>query len=268
MDKPLLIWSPVISAQLKKRRIKSNTVCPWKNKSDSFADIKIKIRHGEASLQGSSVYVRFQLEFLCLMEDLQGEMLLTKWTGECQDRITLTEFDHYISEMEKVNLKLNLIECDGIGELTGGNICLDYYIDYSIIAAHEQIIEISPARQTEAAAVSLKAALQKLEDEVVRVEGENGELRRRLFIYERDISSLKRGLWKAENRNAVLNREKKEHQTMIEKLSAVIRQHEIESVQTKRDYASGGIISNQVSLRPEEITKLGGRIKRMFMNSN
>jgi len=267
MNKPFSIWSPVISAQLNKRRIKSNTVFPWKNKSGSIADIKIKIRHSIASLQGSSVYVRFQLEFLCLMEDLQGEMLLTTWTGECQDRIALTEFDHYISAIDKMNFILNLIECDGIGALTGEEICLDYYIDYSIIAAHEQIIEISPAQQTEAATVTLKAALQKLEDEVLRVEVENGELRKRLFIYERDISSLKRGLWKAENRNAVLNREKKEHQAMIEKLSAVIRQHEIESVQIKRDYASGAI-SNQVSLRPEDITKLGGRIKRMFMNSN
>jgi len=269
MDKPLLIWTPAICAQLKKqRRIKGATVYPLEKKLSSIEDVKIKVRHSEAKFQGSSVQVKFQLEFLCLMEGYQGDMLLAAWQGECQERVALTEFDNKFSDMEQVYMKLNFTECDGIGELIGNEICLDYYIEYSIIAAHEKIIEISANRQSEAAAVSLKAAMQKLEDEVLRVEGENGELRRRLFIYERDISSLKRGLWKAENRNAVLNREKKEHQALIEKLSTVIREQDLDAVQAKHNYFSEGINSNRAFLRPEEVSRLGGRIKRMFMNSN
>jgi hypothetical protein len=267
MDKPLLIWTPVISAQLKNRRIKSTAFCSVEKNPGHITDIKIKIRQCEARLQGTSVHIWFQLEYLCLMEGHQGEMLLITWTGECQDRITLTEFDSHGGRWEKTDMKIDIIEHDGEGEVKEGEICLDFYIDYSVIASQDKIIEISPARQSETAVVSLKAALQKLEEEFIRVEGENGDLRRRLFIYERDISSLKRGLWKAENRNATLNREKKEHQALIEKLSAITRNQGTDAGQTKGDHPLKAV-DNRPALQPEELTRWGGRLKRMFMNGS
>lgn len=267
MDKPLLIWTPVISAQLENRRIKGTTACSMEKKTGYITDIKLKIRQYEAKLQGTSVYIQFNLEYLCLMEGHHGETMLITWTGACQDRVALSDFGVHLSSLEKADMKLDIVGHDGIGELKGGEIIIDFYIDYSIIASHDRMVEVSPVRHSDTAVVSLKAALQKLEDEVVRVEGENGKLRKQLFIYERDISSLKRGLWKAENRNAILNREKKEHQSLIEKLSDIINKQEGETGQIKSEH-SLEIVENRAALRQEDFIRWGSRLKRMFMNGN
>lgn len=267
MDKPLLIWSPVISAQLNKlRRIKGVKNYSLEGSFNSIEDVKIKVRQSEAIIQGYSVQVNLKLEILCLLEGIQGDMQLVTWLEQCNERVSLTDFNSIIDNREQVYMRLDITDCSGFGELNGQEIRIGYYLDYSIMATREQIIEISPASQGEAAVVSLRSALDKLEDEVERVENENGQLRRQLFFYERDISSLKRGLWKAENRNAILNREKKEHQVLIEKLQGAAKQ-EINAYQAEQNYFTGGVKLNRPILEAEENVNLGSRIKRMFMNS-
>jgi hypothetical protein len=268
VDKPLLIWSPVISAQLnEKHRIKGVTKYRLDNKFNSVEDVKIKVRQSEAIIQGHSVQVFFKLEILCLLEDEMAELKLITWYDQCNEKLSITEFDRAINNNENVYMKLTNIDCEGFGELLGKEIHIDFYINYSIIATREQIIEISPAVNGEKAADALKAALEKLESEVAHVENENGQLRKQLFFYERDITSLKRGLWKAENRNAILNRERKEHQALIEKLQSQLRQN-INTDKSEHSYYTGGSIRlNTPEMRQEDQMNLGSRIKRMFMNS-
>lgn len=265
MDKPLLIWSPVISAQLSKlRRIKGSSNYELDKKYNSIEDVKIKVRQSEAIIQGYSVQVNLILEILCLLEDKQEGMQLVTWHEQCKERVSLTDFDSTIDNRKQVYMRLDFTDCAGFGELNGQEINIDYYVDYSLIATQEQIIEISPASQGEAAVVSLRTALEKLEYEVEQVENENGQLRRQLFFYERDISSLKRGLWKAENRNAILNREKKEHQALIGKLQGALKQ-DVNAYQTEQNYFTGDVKLNRPTA--EANLNLGSRLKRMFMNS-
>lgn len=262
----MLIWSPVISAQLNgQRRVKSVSKHRLDKMFNSVEDVKLKVRQNETLIQGRSVQITLKLEILCLLQDEQANMQLVTWNDQFNEKVPLTEFDNAVNNQENLQMRFTIANYEGFGELQGREIQVEYYIDYSLLAVKEQIIEISPSASGETAADSLKAALAKLESEVASIENENGQLRRQLFFYERDITSLKRGLWKAENRNSILSREKKEHQALIEKLQC---QSEPNGSGNKAEYYPGGPAKlKKLDMSQEDNVNLGSRIKRMFMNS-
>lgn len=264
MVKTYSIWTPVVIGRLKSpHRIKSEKLINIDKVYKSIEELKIKVKEYQLSKQGQALELSVRLDILCLLEDLLGSMHLTVKEEIVKEKIRLDDFDNYIDSNKDIKYIVNTIDVGTYGELNGEKIKVAFYLDVTVIATNEQIISLSLAEEIELEPEneSLQAVLNKLQLEVQEIEAEKVELRRKLFIYERDISSLKKGLLKAENRNASLNKELEEYHKIVNQLREAIKDKELrlnryENVYYSQDYAEN-----------YDTNSLGSRIKKMFMSN-
>ncbi len=265
MGQAYSIWTPVVIGRLKSpQRIKEEKVYAIEKAYKSIEDLKVKVRHCRVQPQGQAIEAWLKLDILSLVEDLLGGMHLITREETVRERIVLTDFDNYIDKSGDIKYIVNILNVTSYGELKGQTLKIAYFIDLMIIATCEQVVNLSSADEVEPAHDSLQDVLTKLRLEVQQVEEEKEELRRKIFFYERDISSLKKGLQKAENKNAALNKEVEQYNQIVEQLRVAIRDKELrlnryENVYYNRDYEEG---------KDEDMTHtLGSRIKRMFASN-
>ena len=99
--------------------------------------------------------------------------------------------------------------------------------------------------------------------------GENQELHRKIFYYQRDISSLKRSIRKLEMRNTGLLKEVTYFQQESEKLRQSLQDKEARIYRLQhypRTWSNPKPVET-VEVLPEAEPGLGQRIKRLFLNN-
>lgn len=269
MGQAYSIWTPVVVGRLKSpHRIKEEKCYEIEKTYNTVEDVKVKVRHCRALPQGQAVEVQMKLDILCLLEDLLGSMHLIAKEETVRERIVLSDFDSYIDRDEEIKYIVNTIKVASQCELNGSILKVAYFIDLTIIATNEQVITLSSADEAEPEQDSLQEVLNKLRLQVKEMEEEKEALRRKIFFYERDISSLKKGLKKAENKNANLDKELKQYHQIVEQLRIAIREKEMRLNQYENTYYHQNYDQNFRSLKEDEDSfTLGSRIKRMFMNN-
>lgn len=271
MGQAYSIWTPVVIGRLKSpHRIKEEKSYDIEKSYHSVEDVKVKARNYTVLPQGQLIEVQIRLDILCLLEDFLGTMHLISKEEIVKEKIALTDFDSYIDRYEEIKYVVNNIDLTSHCELNGKNIKVAYFIDLIVIATSEQMIKLSTANEVEPINDSLQDVLTRLRQEVQQVEEEKAELRRKIFFYERDISSLKKGLKKAENKNSNLNKELKQYYYIVEQLKTGIKEKEMrlnryENVYYNRDYTEHFA---PLAEDDNETQKLGSRIKKMFMANN
>lgn len=269
MGQAYSIWTPVVVGRLKSpHRIKEEKTYDIEKAYQKVEDVKVKVRYCRALPQGRAIEVQVKLDILCLLEDLLGTMHLIAKEETVKERIVLSDFDSYIDRDEQIKYIVNTVNLASHCELNGSILKVAYFIDLTIIATSEQVITLSSAAEVEPENDSLQEVLNKLKTQVKQMEEEKEALRRKIFFYERDISSLKKGLKKAENKNASLNKELKQYHEIVEQLRSAIQEKELRLSQYENPYYSPSYDQNLRSLKEDEDSfTLGSRIKRMFMNN-
>ena len=270
MEQAFSIWSPVIMAQLKTpRRPGQERSYPCERFHRTLEDLKVKVKQAEVLPQGQAVEVRVKVDILCLLEDDQGSMHLVKKEETIKERVPYSDFDQILEPKDSLRFVINIkdISCDG--ELSRGEIRVRFLMEYNIIATREQVVRLWAGEQGELSKESLNQLFERLEEEVTRLTGENQELHRTVFYYQRDISSLKRSIRKLEIRNAGLLKEVTHHRQISEELRKSLQEKEARIYRLQ--HYPGAWSNPEAEETPEELPEaasgLGGRIKRLFLNN-
>lgn len=272
MTGSLSIWSPVVVAQLKNpRRVKEQVVYTIDKIYRSMDDLKIKVKYTEIKIQGQVLEACIKLDILCLLEDVAGEMELVAREETVRDRIPLVDLDSSLDKGQQTDFIVNILDLYWEGEVRGYEICVTYFMDYMIIATREQVVKLVEREQEVREKSSLNEVLHQIEEEIAKVEEENWNLRRRIFFYERDISSLKKGIRKAENRNTALNKEINHYQKIVEELQNAIKEKE-KRLQLYENFRHHSQYAGRLRGIPEKTEEkdlafsLGKKIRQMFTN--
>lgn len=228
MDPSFSIWSPVIIAELKKPRFYNKQVNYQIDKAySSLDDIRIKIKSSAANIQGKAVETQIKLEILFLVRDGMGRLELITREEIVRDRIPLIGFSSSLNNHREAKFIIDISNISWEGGLEGRQLKAAYFIEYALLAVKEQIVRLFADESAGGAEREpLSDILHKLEEELAMVVEEKDKLHNKIFYYERNFNSLKKGFDKLENRNAVLNRELYSYQEQLEQLQKQIYEKE------------------------------------------
>lgn len=268
MGQALSIWSPVVISTLNRPfHLQSHYKCALDQLFRSIEDLKIKVKTAVVRAQGLAVEAMLRLDILCLVEDFNGQLHLISREETVRNRIPFGEFEPEIEQDSDLQYVLQIQDIDCQGELKDQELHLDYFIEFMIIATQEQIVQLSAEEKADIPH-SLSEVLAQLQTEVSRVEHENRELRRRIYYYERDVSSLKKGIRKAEMRSSRLQTEINRYQEMVQQMQTALRDKDRRLQNLENPYYSPLKQPLEAESTMEEDLALGARIKRLFLNNS
>lgn len=269
MEKSCRLWSPVVYAELSEPRTwKGEFFYTLEETPGRMDEIKIKPRRCSARLQGKHVEVEIACEILTLLESPHGQMRLFTRGENLRERIARDAFSAW-PENPECEFVVNLHRLSWDGELKGREIHLNIIIFYSVMIIRNEVVKVPLESTNEVVIVPEDAQdlLNQLQGEIIQAEAAKMELKRRIHIYERDIQSLKRGIYRAQIRNLDLNEELSRNRKIIEELSGSLKDKE-RSRERRLPKHSGQ--RQDIPIWPqesEESLKLGGLIKRLFQNN-
>lgn len=274
MGEALTIWSPVVLAELSKvRSFEHLQFYHLDERFQALEDLRIRIREYFVRKQGNALEILFRVEVICLLENMDGKMQLLKREENLRDRVLLQELDRDLNFDKEAQINfigdIKKISCQG--GLEDKQLRVILVIDYKLMVTRQQLIRLF---EEETVANNNNYPAESMgQEEALRMEEKNLDLKRQLRFYEQNIASLKRGIKKAESRNAALNMESQQYQSIIAELRRMIEEkeqsrHEQESkfnYEDNRDIGHESIYNER-----EEGTdnnSLGSRVKRLFLNS-
>ncbi|PKM77494.1 MAG: hypothetical protein CVU90_06505 [Firmicutes bacterium HGW-Firmicutes-15] len=268
MTQDISLWSPVIVASLVapcicQRESRLGTDQIYKR----MEDIKVKIKNPRIEWQGNILEARMNLEIIALLEDQTGHTQLISRQEIIKDRVALREFDRSLEKEKDAGFIIQIQDLKWDGEMQGNELIISYSLSYMIFAVREQVVKLYADEEMEISNEEPENDLQGMEMEINRVRNDNEKLNRKLFLYERDLMSLQRGIKKAENRNVALSSELSRSLELVEKLrDAITRKDLLICTYEKPQNENRKKTLPPLAMGGEEF-KLGQRIKRMLMNS-
>ena len=275
MSQDISLWSPVVLASLSSPRS-----CQRESRfgtDQMFArldDIKVKLKNPRAEWQGKILEARVNLHIIALLEDQAGYTQLVSRQEIIRERIAPSEFDNSIEPERDAVFVTQIQELKWNGEMQGNELVLRYSIRYMILAVQEQVVKLFTDEELQYSSngepedsLPPMEMVTELEMEIDRVRNDNERLNRQLFLYERDLMSLQRGIKKVENRNVALSLELSGARELVEKLRTAITRKDLQ-ICTYENFQPG--VSKKLLPFPglsNEEFKLGEKIKRMLMNN-
>ena len=273
----LSIWSQVVLAQLNcPRMVEQESVHRLEPGFNIYEDVKVKIKEVSWKRQGRAVEALLNLELLFLLEDHNGNMNLLSQETMLRDRVPLQEFNGNSDLLEKdkmIGFKGDIKELSWQLDINDQQVKIVFSLEYLLLAIREQVVRLSEQSETWAESQDMSEKIDELKSEIAHAQNEKNSLRQQVLLYEKDISSLKRGIRKVENRNSLLNKESKQYQEMLAQLQIAIqerdsqlnsREHEVYQQAERGDYLPLAQMDKEVS---NSELSLGKRVKRLFMNS-
>lgn len=277
MTEGLAIWSRVVLAQLNRpRRINQEMVHILKSSFKSFEDVKVKIKELSWKRQGQAVETLLNLDLLFLVEEYNGVMKLVSQETSLRDRVPFSEFDgnwDLLGSDRMIGFNGDIKKLSWQTDVNDNEVKLILSVDYFLVATREQVVQLSEQSNALTESRDLSEKLEELKHEIARTQNEKQNLQHQIFLYERDISSLRRGIKKVEDRNSLLNKESKQYQEMLSQLQFAIREKErqlnryankISNEEQPDDYLPPAQMKEQAD---NSELSLGRRVKRLFMNS-
>lgn len=267
MGEAVSIWSPVVVGKLDRpHHLQAHFSCALDQVIRSIEDLKIKVKTAVVKAQGLAVEASLKLDILCLVEDMKGQMHLISHEEIVRNRVPLEDFDQEMDRDRELKYVLDIQDIDCQGEIKNEELHVDYFIDFMIVATRDQLVQLSAQEEATVSNV-LDEVLGQLRGQIDRMEGENRDLRRRIYYYERDISSLKKGIHKSEAQRSRLSQELSSYQRLVEELQIAVRDRERRLQNLENPYYSPVKAVPAEDKTDTGEVPLGSRIKRLFVNS-
>jgi len=262
------IWSPVIIASLAAPHVSRQE---YRYKSDQMLkrieDIKVKIKNPRAERQGKMVEARIKLEIIALVEDYQGRTQVINRPETIKERVPLTDFDGYPGQDGESTYIVQVSDLKWDAEMENNELNVSCSLQYLILAAREQIVVLNRDENPEDSQGKADDEHLDLQLEIERLRHDKHIMAHKLFLYERDLLSLQRGIRKAETRNAAISKELGGYQEMVEKLRAAITRKDLIICSYENSHPETPARVLPFPSRGDVDNNLGQRIKRMFLNS-
>jgi hypothetical protein len=263
MEDLITIWTPVLISKLScPYTVQDQRTYHLDQHNRGLEDIKIKIKKIQAKSGGKEAEVKIELYLLFLLSNRSGEMQLLTREEKLLHHIPSTLFSPPLADLPELDFKVKDVKLNWEGELQGRELSIKYELEYMVLVMRDQAVTISQA-QTASYQVSAPTSPERAQAEIDQLLMERDELRRQIFCYERDINSLKKSIYKTENRNAALNREVTRCHQLIEQLRQVEARKHLPAVQSS--LPSNSSRPSTALLPRQESKPLTARLKRMFI---
>lgn len=276
MTQGLSIWSRVVLAQLNDfRTIRQESSHILDASFKYIEEVKVKIKDVSWKRQGKAVETLLKLELLFLLEDQNGNMKLMNQESSLRDRVPFSEFDADLDLLENdkmIGFNGEIRDLSWQVDINDLQVKMLFTLEYLLIATREQVVRLSEQSETLPESRDLSEKIDELKNEIARSQNEKQNLQHQLLLYEKDISSLKRGIRKAENRNSLLDKESKQYQEMLAQLQFAICEQKRQQNHCEQEpyYEVDPGYKVLPQLQEQESNSelsLGKRVKRLFMNS-
>lgn len=259
MYQGLAVWSPVIVAGLEHSRLyQCQSIYPLDNRYRRIENIKVRIKSHQAKVLGKSAELRVNLELICLLEDYRHQPCAIRKEEIFKDRVLLKEFKPVPDNPLELNYIADIEDLSWDADLKEENLIISYNLAYNLLATREQIVPIQAADE-KSLDIESEASLPD-NGRLEQISMENDKLRKQMYLYERDLGSLKRGLQKAQFHNNSMSKELNSYKQLVEELQEAVRRKE------KIKYSPERVETLPAPPAPPELS-LGKRIKQIFLNN-
>jgi len=213
------IWAPVVVSSLfscyEVQEIKSYVLeQPYKR----LESVKAKIFDTRIRYRGRSIEIVLSIDILALFADPGERFKIFKTQDQIELRISVQEFKYPLADPpDRLNFIADIQQFDWEGEVIRAELFLTFFIKLDVIVTRQQQVPILINSEATAASAQDNNYPEKedLEKRLLKLVQENSELQRKIYIYEKDLMSLRRGIQKAERRSFRLNRENNEYRKQI-----------------------------------------------------
>lgn len=256
------IWAPVVISNLfscyEVQEIKKYVLeQPYKH----IENVKVKIYDTYIKHRGRSIEILLYIDILALVANPKERVKIFKTQDQIELRISVQEFRYPLGDFNKLNFVTDIQKFEWEGEIIQSELILNFFIKLDVIVTREQQIPIPVNSEITAAGQDNKSPEKEdLENRLLKLVQENSELHKKLYIYEKDLLSLRRGIQKAERRSFGLNRENIEYKKRIIELQEELqKQKNLLLKYINLDDSKKNILDSDWNIRK--------RIKYMFLNN-
>lgn len=266
MKQDISLWSPVIVASLaaphKYQKEHRYPVGPLYKRIE---DIKLKIRNPCTEQRGRLLETRMKLEVIILAEDQEGKMILLSHPEIIKLRLSMGELCPAPAEEKETGYITRVQDLSWDGMLEDSEIIINYSLSYMIMAIREQVVKLyTEDDRDNSRAEQEDYDRQTAREDTAAANDSNDKLKKKIFLYERDMLSLQHAIKKAEERNAVLNRELNGTRQLLQKLQDAITRKDL-LISHYENYP--GLKEQKPKPLPAITNTVGQRLKRMFVSS-
>lgn len=267
MHQQLAIWCPVVITSLASpRTFRQNNSYQMAESYRRIEDIKVRIKACRSQVHGKYVETKVGVAWLCLLEDDQGRSCTIKREEVLKDKIALREFDQLADHQQELRYVQDISDFSWDADLKGKSVIISYKLSYRLMGTREQLVSVQTSHEQASIAANTKAKFPPADGQIDLLTEENLKLRRQLHFYETNLTSLKRGIKKAEKDNSALSMELRGYKNQVEALRNTVNYKD-------------GIIGSSLTNKPlpnreakklwsaHESDKLGQRIKKLFINN-
>ena len=267
MNQDIALWSPVIIASLKSpRSCQQERRYRYDPMIRRIDDIKIKVRNLRAERKGKAMEVWISLEIITVVDDSNGHTQLIDRKETIKERLPFQEFDSPIELDEEVGYIIQIKDLNWDGETQGNEVVITYFLNYMVFAVREQVVTLQTDNERKTGDEE-EIDFNDIEIEIEQVRNDKEILKHKLFLYERDIMSLRRAIEKAEVKNTALSKELNGTRELVQKLREAITRKDLLICSYENHQPNTGEKTLPLPAWGGGEIKLGDRIKRMFMNS-
>lgn len=267
VQEELAIWCPVIITSLDSpRTFRHMNRYQTPDKCRRIEDMKVRIKNVQSQARGKYVETRIAVSCLCLLEEESGRPASFKREEVLIDRVPLHEFDVHMEDQPELHYIQEIIDFCWDAELKDNTILIMYDLSYKLMGTKEQLVllqsRLTPDRTFTNEEINAFQTVEKANP----LTEENLKLRRQIHFYETNLSSLKRGIRKAEKDKTALSVELGAYKNMVEELQGIIDDKErlmgtySKSLLQERE--------SKKSWTGAESNKLGQRIKNLFISNS
>ncbi len=266
MTQNVTIWSPVIVSSLTSpRNDRYQRTYHMDLNYKRIEDIKVRIKSCQVKVQGKSVESRIELELLCLLEDFEGSSRLVNREEIFKEQISLRDFDGNLNPQLGLRFIVDILEVVWDGDIIQQNLNINYDLRYNLLASREQLVQIQIAPDEESQLANKGSPKpDQWEEEWQQANEENHKLRQQMYVYERDLLSLKRSIQKKERQSNSLNQELGSYKDMVAELKEALKRKDRLICSFEDEVRPASIDSPAL---PVNEARLGHRIKKMFLSN-
>lgn len=269
LEKSCRIWSPVVYAELTEPGTWRGTFTyALEDPPGRMEEIKIKARQGIARLQGKHIEVEIDCEILTLLESPNGQMRLFSRREALKERLPRDAFSAWPKHPDQEYV-VNIHRLSWDGELKEKKIHINLLVYYVVLIIRYEIVKVplEASDRISTGQLEVSELLNQLRSEIIQAEAEKMELKRKLYRYEKDILSLKKGISRAEGRNLILNEELSRNRQIIEELKTGRYNVDRRRERRRPHYSEKAPGYPAWAQKHDESVSLGGLIKRLFQNN-
>ncbi|MBO8159802.1 hypothetical protein [Thermosyntropha sp.] len=217
MDRELTIWTPVIMCKLDEARyLVLERSYEIKSAFSRIEYLKSRLKECKAEIQGRNLEVLIVIDILSLGEENSGKIGLKTWEEKINDQIPLSEMGYYDKlDSREVECHVKVLRIPVQGGIENGELKVIVEVEYSAFITSYQEVYLNIGQDMSNINYGLEEAEKVLKEKMAKIEGENHLLRQKLFLYEQDILSLKKGIKKAEKRNLELRSELNYYKSLL-----------------------------------------------------